>query len=161
MLAALAAVTVVSATTTPSGAQQAKSTATFSSAFERAEIAATQCMDWNAFRARLTGTYSSITLAGSQDPTGRTCTGTSANTLCRALHDGTPVSNLLCDGFVWNVDYCSDSSWELSADGTVCYCGGNYDVRPCISTNGDWGGVRGPSCESNGNRSQVITVTCR
>ena len=56
VLAALAAVTVVCATTTPSSAQQARSAATFIGAFERAEIAATQCMDWNAFRARLTGT---------------------------------------------------------------------------------------------------------
>ncbi len=131
----------------------------FDGAFTRSEIAATECVDWNAFRARLKGTYSSITLAGSDDPVGRTCTGPTANTLCQALHTGT-VAQLACDGYVWNVDFCQ-SGWELSADGVVCYCGGDYVIRPCISSNGDWGGVRGPSCESTGNRSQMISVTCR
>jgi hypothetical protein len=147
--------------TTSSGAQPPSAAATFSGAFTRGEIAATQCMDWNAFRASLTGTYSSITLAGSQDPAGRTCTGATASTLCRALHEGSAVSNVVCDGYVWNVDYCSDSSWELSADGTACNCAGSYDVRPCIGTNADWGGLRGPSCEYSGNQTQTISVTCR
>ncbi len=151
---------VVIAIVTASAATSAQRGTEYSGAFTRSEIAATQCMEWNAFRSKLRGAYSSITLAGSEDPAGRTCTGTAANALCQALHDGTPVAHLVCDGHVWNVDFCQ-SGWELSADATACYCGGDYAIRPCIVSNGDWGGVRGPSCESNGNRSQVISVACR
>ncbi len=134
---------------------------TFSDMFYQGQIATSQCVDWNAWRAKLTGTYSSVTLSGSNDTTGRTCTGTGANTLCQALHNGTAVSNLSCGGYTWNVDYCSGMTWELSADGTVCSCSGTYNVRPCINTNGDWGGINGPTCQSGNNGNQTITVVCK
>jgi hypothetical protein len=133
----------------------------FVGSFKHAEVAEHSCSAWNSFRAKLDGRYSSITLAGSKDPVGRTCTGAAANTLCRALRRGDPVVDLQCDGHTWNVDYCSEQSWELSADGTACSCVGNYDVRPCIASNGDWGGIAGPVCASGHNEDQTITVVCR
>src|SRR5262249_44469745 len=40
---------------------------------------AQNCTDWNNFRASLTGSYSSVTVFGSNDMVGKTCTGNAAN----------------------------------------------------------------------------------
>jgi len=131
---------------------------TFSQSFTQSQIATAQCPVWTAFRASLTGTYSSITIAGSNDLVGRTCTGAGANTLCQALHNGTVVSALSCSGNTWNVDTCA-GSLKITADGAACTCKTpGYAVRPCLASNGDWGGVNTATC--NGP-SQTMTVTCK
>jgi hypothetical protein len=131
---------------------------TYSESFVNLQVAKTQCTDWEAWRAGLTGTYTSITLSGSNDTTGRTCTGTDANTLCQALHNGTTV-NVTCGGFTWNVDFCSGMTWELTADNAACTCTDpGYNIRPCINTNGDWGGITTKSCSAP---SQTLSVTCQ
>ncbi len=142
-------------------AGQCTAATTFTDTFTQGQVATQQCIDWNAFRTKLTGTYTSITLSGSNDQTGRTCTGAGANTLCQALHNGTTVAGLSCGGYTWNVDFCSGMTWELSADATTCSCNGTYNVRPCINTNGDWGGINGPTCQLGNNGTQTITVVCK
>jgi len=133
-----------------------KSAVTYSQSFTVNVTPTTQCTAWTAFQASLTGTYSSITISGTNDTTGRTCTGTGANTLCQALHNSGTVSNLSCGGYMWNVDSCGGV--ELTADGMACYCTDpGYNVRPCIG-NYNWGGVNTASCTPP---SQTITVTCQ
>ena len=122
----------------------------------------TQCTDWQTFRGKLTGTYSSVTISGSNDTVGRTCTGTAANTICQAMHNKTTVSALSCGGYIWNVDescYVNTPDVEISADNSTCTCqsSGGYDVRPCIG-NENWGGINGVTCNA---ASQTLTVTCK
>lgn len=131
---------------------------TFSQSFTHLAIATAQCSVWTTFRSNLTGTYTSITISGSNDSVGHTCTGAGANTLCQALHNGTIVSNLSCGGYGWYVDNCS-GGLELTADGASCSCTNpGYNARPCLNTNGDWGGVKTASCSAP---TQTITVTCK
>ncbi|HSQ67678.1 MAG TPA: hypothetical protein VLM85_30920 [Polyangiaceae bacterium] len=131
---------------------------TFSQSFTQNVTATTQCTAWNTFRSTLTGTYSSITLSGSNDPTGRTCTGATANTLCQALHNNTPVSAVSCGGYTWATGTCGGGI-ELSADGTICVCSTpGYCTRPCINTNANWGGIATDTCSAP---TQTVTVTCK
>ena len=130
----------------------------FSGSFTQGQVASGQCPLWTSFRAKLTGTYSTITISGSSDLVGRTCTGVSANTLCQALRTGTTVSGLACNGNTWFVDQCS-GGLEITADGAACACKTpGYAVRPCLSSNGDWGGVNTATC--NGP-TQTMNVTCK
>ena len=132
---------------------------TYSESFTTLQVATTQCTAWNTWRAGLTGTYTSVTLSGSNDTTGRTCTGSAANTLCQALHNGTTAKNVSCGGYTWNVDFCSGMTWELTADGAACNCTNpGYNIRPCINTNGDWGGIDTKTCSAP---SQTLSVTCQ
>ena len=141
------------------GACTTSTGSTYSESFTTLQVATAQCIDWNTWRAGLTGTYTSVTLSGSNDPTGRTCTGSGANTLCQALHNGTTVSSLSCGGYTWNVDFCSGMTWELTADNAACNCTNpGYNIRPCINTNGDWGGINTKTC---GAPSQTLSVTCQ
>ena len=124
---------------------------------------ATYCNDWNAFRAQLTGTYSSITMRGTFDPVGHTCTGAAANTLCQALHNGTTTGGLVCDGNTWAVGLCSGPGYvELNAkDGNICSCQSTapttyYDLRPCNAPS--WGGVDTVTCNAP---TQTDTVICQ
>jgi hypothetical protein len=73
---------------------------------------------------------------------------------------GTYVSALSCGGYTWEVYLsCGSSTPELSADGTTCACPTTgYDVRPCITTDANWGGVNTATC---GAPSQTMTVTCQ
>jgi hypothetical protein len=133
------------------------SAVTFSQAFTTLQIATSQCTAWTTFRSQLTGTYSSITISGTNDTTGRTCTGTNANTLCQALHNNTATS-VTCGSYTWHTDQCT-GGLELTADNSTCTCANpGYNVRPCLNTNGDWGGVNTASCSAP---SQTITVTCQ
>ena len=131
---------------------------TFSQSFTQGQIASAQCTVFNAFRAQLTGTYTSITMSGSNDLVGHTCTGAGANTLCQALRTGTPVTALSCGGNNWYIDTCA-GALEITSDGAACTCKTpGYAVRACLSSNGDWGGVNSATC--NGP-TQTMTVTCK
>jgi hypothetical protein len=136
---------------------QCVSAVTFSQAFVSGQIATSQCTAWTTFRSQLTGTYSSITISGTNDTVGRTCSGAGANTLCQALHNNTSTS-VSCGGFTWVTDQCTGGI-ELTADNGTCSCTNpGYNVRPCLNTNGDWGGVNTKSCAAP---SQTITVMCQ
>ena len=131
---------------------------TFSQQFTYNLVASSQCTAWQSFTASLTGTYTSVTLSGSNDTTGRTCTGATANTLCQAIHNNTSVAAVSCNGHTWAVGTCGDGN-ELSADGTICACETpGYTVRPCIGTDQNWGGIATQTCTS---ATQTITVTCQ
>ncbi|AGP38672.1 PKD domain-containing protein [Sorangium cellulosum] len=133
-------------------------TVEFSEQFTQGETAFEQCSAWDAFRASLTGSYSSVTLRGSRDPDGVTCTGAAANTLCQALHDGTPTGPIECDGRTWTVgtDCGPPGVVELTADGFECSCSSTYVARPCVGMEA-WGGVNSDSCFPP---SQTISVVC-
>ncbi|MEZ4361556.1 MAG: M57 family metalloprotease [Kofleriaceae bacterium] len=113
------------------------------------------CTAWNNFRSSLTGTYSKVTLRGSADPDGVTCSGTNANTICQALRTGTPISSLTCDGNTWNVGACGGTA--VSVNSSVCSCpaSGAHIARPCIG-NSNWGGMGTATCGSPGQSMDVI-----
>jgi hypothetical protein len=117
----------------------------------------TQCDSWNAFRAQLIQTYSSVTLKGTNDMTGASCTGPAADTICQAIAGGGPIV-VACNGRGWAVDTCGGGI-ELSASTGNCQCdnAAGYTLRPCVGSP-DWGGVNTATCSPP---SQLITVTCQ
>jgi hypothetical protein len=131
---------------------------TFTASFTNGATSTSQCTAWNTFRTKLTGTYSTITMSGTDDTGGVTCTGADANTLCQGLHNGVAVAALTCGGHTWEIGIsCGSTSSELSADGTLCACETTgFDVRPCIG-NDNWGGVDTATCDAP---TQTMTVTC-
>ncbi len=118
----------------------------------------TQCNDWNDFLGNQLAdvSYSSITMNGTFDPTGITCSDPdSATQICQALHHGRSAS-VSCGGHVWNVGQCGGT--ELNIDTGICFCDffAAHDVRPCEGSI-DWGGVNTESCEAP---SQTMRVIC-
>jgi len=141
------------------------STVTYSQSFPSGtvDITSSQCTAWQSFTASLSAatTYTSVTIKGSNDSTGVTCTGTNANTLCQALRTQTAVTGIACGGRTWATSStCTvdgSTQMELSANGDQCNCASGYVVRPCIGNN-NWGGVAGPTC---GAATQTLTVVCQ
>lgn len=131
--------------------------ATFSEEFFQYSSPYAQCNSWEDFRAyKLSnGTYGSITMSGTFDLTGVTCSDPAAATqLCRALHNGGTAS-VSCGGRVWRVGECGGTA--LSVDSDICSC--SYPgraVRPCNSYY-NWGGVSTDTCYAP---SQTMTVIC-
>jgi hypothetical protein len=64
-----------------------------------------QCADWQAFASRLSAasTYSLVSIKGTFDPVGISCTGSMANSLCQAIRTGTQLAFVVCDGRTWTV----------------------------------------------------------
>ncbi|MGB1277790.1 MAG: DUF4215 domain-containing protein, partial [Nannocystaceae bacterium] len=117
-----------------------------------------QCNSWNSYRSSLTnGTYTSITLRGSNDMVGQTCSvPASANTICNNLATGT-ATNIPCDGRTWRIGNCG-AGIEINANGNMCSCGPGWTVRPCINVgNQNWGGMNSQTC--NGP-TQTLEVLC-
>lgn len=115
-----------------------------------------QCSSWNAWRAALSPSrvYTKITLTGTFDPAGVTCTGPNANVLCQALRTGTDTG-VTCLGTGWGTQSCGAvGEVALRAKGSMCTCSG-YSVRPCGGFV-DFGGVNS-SCPPP---SQTMTVVC-
>lgn len=134
---------------------------TYSQSFTYGVGATTQCTAWDTWRASLTGTYTTVTLKGSNDLNGVSCTGTTANTICRNLRTGTAMGPTACGGRNWTVGIgCAFAgAVELTANGNICVCdsGSSYTARPCIG-NQNWGGINGATCNAP---SQTITVICQ
>jgi cysteine-rich repeat protein len=128
---------------------------TYSHAFTNGVTpSAAECTEWNSFRTSLRDNHTSVSISGTFDGVGRTCTGAAATQICDALRTSTTFS-ILCNGHTWFVDDCS--GWELTADDNACFCGDpGYNVRPCLA-NLNWGGVNTATCSAP---SQTITVTC-
>lgn len=120
------------------------------------------CFAWQVFEMDLVGsTYSSVTISGTFDTTGVTCTGAGADQLCRALATGIPI-DVTCDGRSWAVGGCGSvtGDWEISASGPTCGCRDpqvGYTVRPCLSGSPNFGGAGTPDCFAP---SQTLKVTC-
>ena len=128
----------------------------FSADFFQFQSAPAQCDSWNDFLGnQLTdGTYSSVTMNGTFDPTGVTCTDPAAATqICQALHHGS-FTSVFCDGHSWNIGQCGGT--ELNIDFGVCFCNSpGRTIRPCEGE--FWGGVNTDTC---GGPNQNITVVC-
>jgi hypothetical protein len=127
----------------------------FSEDFVQFESAPAQCNSWNDFTDNrlVQGEYSSITMSGTFDPNGITCSDPAVATqLCQAMHNHS-FTSAFCDGHVWNVGQCGGT--ELSLDFTACSCTFGYTVRPCTGTS--WGGINTATC---GAQNQNMTVIC-
>jgi len=114
---------------------------------------------WDKYLASLTGTYTQVTISGSLDPTGVTCSDPVAvNQLANALNTDAPVS-VQCNGRTWNTGDCGGGeSTEFNSrqlgDTRVCACGAGYVVRPKAG-NSNWGGAGTATC---GAASQSLRV---
>ncbi len=147
--------TLVPPTSTPTPTLTPK---IYSEFFRSGSTSTAQCTVWNTWRASLTGTYSKVTLKGSNDPVGVSCTGSSANTICQSLRTGSPLG-VSCGGRSWvisGIGSCGDGV-ELNANGSICQCNVGYTVRPCIG-NANWGAINGEACGAN---DQTMTVVCQ
>jgi hypothetical protein len=128
----------------------------YSHAFTQSQVPPMQnCTDWITFRQQASGMATSITVKGSNDNVGRTCTGATAAQIVNALKAGGSF-NGACNNNNWSVGTCvGGQDIGVSADGAICSCNGQYAVRPCINHQ-DWGGVTTISCNAP---SQTLTVT--
>src|SRR5258705_13776509 len=82
--------------------------------------AAQVCTDWNDFRSRLDGNFTSVMLSGSANGTGMSCNDPEiATQICNALHDGAPLG-ISCGGNTWNVGECGGTT--VAVNSAVCAC---------------------------------------
>jgi hypothetical protein len=125
---------------------------TWSASFTKGAASTVQCKSWSEFRMTLNGTYTKVTIKGSRDPIGVTCSGTNANALCRQMN--TPEID--CDGRKWVAGFAHGGFLASGEEAVGCTDPG-YTVRPCITVAGQWGGVAGPTCDAE---SQTLTVSC-
>ena len=123
--------------------------------FVRGQAANQACADWMAFRGKLRGDYTRVTIQGSSDPGGVSCTRPlEARFICNALLKAAP-SSTPCDNRIWSVSRCG-LDVELAVDSVNCRCdAAGYTVRPCNGV--QWGGVNSNTCDCV---SQTITVIC-
>ncbi|MCB9232352.1 MAG: T9SS type A sorting domain-containing protein [Bacteroidia bacterium] len=123
-----------------------------------------QCTNWNAFRAQLvpTNCYVSMTVTGTFDAVGLTCTDPSVTAqMAAALYNLTDLY-ASANGHIWSL--CgSRYSGEFWIDPPALCSGNNcpgpnaYILRPCIGgSNPNWGGVNTNTC---GAPSQIMTLT--
>ena len=118
---------------------------------------------WTAFRASLTGTYTTMTISNSLGQS-ITVTNASVQNIANALRTATTGTSfsVVIGANTWRVLHGCVSgtpdanSIYLTNDG-ACACGGvgRYTVRPMIKNN-NWGGVNASSCNQP---TQTITVT--
>ncbi|MEM9463591.1 MAG: DUF4215 domain-containing protein [Myxococcota bacterium] len=114
------------------------------------------CADFTTWRSVLADDHTSITLAGTADPGGRTCTGPAATQLCNALRLGQSTM-VNCDGHQWRVGNNCVGTMEVTVDGTDCECFyPGYALRPCMPSS-EWGGVATHTC---GGPNQEIYIEC-
>jgi Stigma-specific protein, Stig1 len=111
-----------------------------------------QCTTWNTWRAGLTGTYTRVTIRGTFNSTGVSCTNPSVvNALAQSLRNGTEF-NMACDGNTWsNCGSRYDGELWLNPPSTCsgANCPSGYIVRPCIGAgNPNWGGVNTQTCSA-------------
>jgi hypothetical protein len=99
--------------------------------------------------------YTSLTMLGTNDPTGITLTNpTYVAAIALALRTTTAYGPVSSNGYSWEVGSCGGSPYELTATGGICGCSIGYTVRPCIG-NSNWGGINGATC---GASTQTMTV---
>ncbi|CAF4942266.1 unnamed protein product, partial [Rotaria socialis] len=128
----------------------------YSQSFSSGTTPSSQCTAWTTFRALLVGTsYTSLTISGSNDPTGITLTNAVyVNAIAQALRTYSTYGPVSSNSYSWQVGGCG-SGPELTATGCICCCNTGYTVRPCIG-NSNWGGVNSNACSAG---SQTLTVT--
>ena len=114
---------------------------------------------WLDFQARLVDfqahgrTFDRVTIRGSEDPVGLTCTGDTANTIATNVGNRTTY-NVDCDGNTWDM---SGASWYgVGAQGSYGSClNPGYIIRPDI-TNVNWGGINGATCSGVTQTMEII-----
>ncbi|CAF3316223.1 unnamed protein product [Rotaria socialis] len=152
--------TTTSTTTTTTTATTTTTTTSnaivYSQSFSSGTTPSSQCTAWTTFRALLVGTsYTSLTISGSNDPTGITLTNAVyVNAIAQALRTYSTYGPVSSNSYSWQVGGCG-SGPELTATGCICCCNTGYTVRPCIG-NSNWGGVNSNACSAG---SQTLTVT--
>lgn len=131
--------------------------ALFSESFDQNSSNFAQCDAWNDFlrNGLVSGaTYSRVSMSGTFNPTGFTCSDPVAATrVCRALHNGS-FDSVFCDGHNWNIGQCNGA--ELTVDSFGCSCSFGNTVRPCGGFS-FWGGINTQACNAP---SQNLTVIC-
>lgn len=127
----------------------------YSKAFTTLQVPPAQhCTDWITYRQQIPSMANSITIKGSNDLVGVTCTGATAAQIVTALKNGSSF-NGTCNARSWSVGTCvGGQDFGVSGDGPICTCAGKYAIRPCINHQ-DWGGVTTTSCAAP---SQTLTV---
>ena len=128
----------------------------YSQSFTSGGTPSSQCTAWTSFQALLVNrTYSSLTLSGSNDPTGITLnSGTIVANIASSLRTNTAYGPVTSNGYSWMVGSCG-GGFEITATGGICGCSTGYTVRPCIG-NSNWGGMNGATC---GGITQTLIVT--
>jgi hypothetical protein len=118
--------------------------------------------NWLSFRESLPESgVTSITVKGSNDPVGRTCSDpVKAQQIADAIRAGAAdlsaraaTLSINCDDFYWNTGSCSldindPNNLELNVgpEAVVCTCtDSNYVLRPAIFSSA-WGGIAGSTC---------------
>jgi hypothetical protein len=121
--------------------------------------------DWLSYRAGLPATgVLFVTISGSQDPTGITCSDpVAAQQIADAMRNMT-TTTVSCDGNDWSVFAGScqavgcalpDNDLEITINNSGCNCSTTYTLRPGIG-NENWGGIAGPTCDA---ATQTLTFT--
>lgn len=123
-----------------------------------------QCTAWNTFRAQLTPRcYTSMTIRGTFDAVGRTCTDPAiVNAFAAAVNAASSyTSPTACNGDIWSI--CNRYSGEVwlnppsQCSGSNCPGPNAYILRPCIGgSNPNWGGVNTNTCGGQNQRMTFI-----
>jgi len=123
-----------------------------------------QVDNWEDFRDGLTGTYSNITVGGSQGPNVSCSDPVAVAAITSALNTDA-TATIPCEGRDWNIGTCVGSN-ELSVDVPVCTCqaASDFTLRPDVDFGGSWGGIGGTCGTGAGgaatqNVSQMLTVS--
>ena len=137
-------------------------TATFSQSYTGSAGSSAQCAAWTTFMTTLStsGNYIKMTISGTYDATGFSCTDkTIITAFVAAIKNGTTYISGTTSGHVWSI--CNRYSGEIWIDPPASCSGSNcpspgYIIRPCIGgTNVNWGGINTATC---GAPSQVMTI---
>jgi hypothetical protein len=116
-----------------------------------------QCNRWNDFRLNqlMDGSYSSVTMSGTFDPNGVTCSDPAAATqICQALHHGS-FASVFCNGHTWNVGECNGVILELDLGFCTCNSDPGHAILPCIF-NESWGGMNTGTCSAPSQNMRVV-----
>jgi hypothetical protein len=114
---------------------------------------------WTAFKERLgaaqTGgrVFDRVTLRGSEDMVGKTCTGSAANDLAAALAAGTSLT-VVCDSEDWAASATTYTTIAVGGVGTGCPSPAYY-IRPDIGS-ANWGGINGVTCSAPTQIMEVV-----
>ena len=63
------------------------------------------------------------------------------------MHTHLFTTKFSCQGKTWYVGTCGEGG-EINVDTSICSCGGDVTIRPCIG-NHNWGGVGGTCGQSS------------
>jgi hypothetical protein len=115
--------------------------------------------DWGYFKTSLARALSDgrvftrVTLRGSKDPVGKTCTGAAAQSLATSLSTGATNNGVACTtGGTWS----TSGIYGISAETSSGNCTNpSYVVRPQIG-NANWGGINGATCSPPSQRMEVL-----